>query len=136
MRGDPGVMGAGSLQEAGEDRVGDGIPKGGVSREKLGNILQQCAIFEMVKAHRGRNHYGGGREPRFHGTGSWKFNHALTPCPPLNMLYTIKQLTRKKKRYHVKTGIHIHFLSNSSAGQVSLMIHLSRQNLGCPDVIC
>ena len=30
------------------------------------------------------------------------------------------------------TGIHIHFLSKLSAGQVSLMIHLPGQNLGCP----
>ena len=34
------------------------------------------------------------------------------------------------------TQIQIHFLSKSSAGQVSLMIHLPGQTLSCPHMIC
>ena len=33
----------------------------------------------------------------------------------------------------LRSGIHIHFLSESSGGQVSLMAYLSSYNLGCLD---
>ena len=38
--GNPGVMGAGSLREAGEEGAGGGISKGGGSREKWEKFLQ------------------------------------------------------------------------------------------------
>ena len=33
-------------------------------------------------------------------------------------------------------GIHVHYLSKSSAGRVSLMIQLPGENLGCHHLIC
>ena len=56
--------------------------QGGREMREIGkNFFNNVQYFAMVKAHRGGNHYGRGREPRIHGTGSGKFNHALTPCP-------------------------------------------------------
>ena len=58
----PGVMGAGSLWEAGGESVGGGIPKGvGArrNREKFCNIVK---YFVIGKADRGGNHYGRGQE--------------------------------------------------------------------------
>ena len=52
----PGVTGAGSLWEAGEERVGDGISEevgAGRNRNKFRNIVQ---FFAIEKAHRGGNH--------------------------------------------------------------------------------
>ena len=68
--GDQGVMGAGSLQEAGEERVGDGIPKGtGVGRNRK--------YFAKAKAHRGGNHQGGG------GNQEYKVRKAGNSDPPV-----------------------------------------------------
>ena len=54
----------------------------------------------------------------------------ITPCR--------SAFTRSKQQLlkFDNTGIHIHFLSKSLTRQVSLMIHLPRQNLGCPHVTC
>ena len=53
--GNPGVMGAGSVREAGEERVKTGYPRG---RELggIGNEFRNIAqYFAIEKAHRDRN---------------------------------------------------------------------------------
>ena len=52
-----GVMGVGSVQEAGEERMGERISTGGGSREEIGNEI--CNIVQYLateKAYRGGNH--------------------------------------------------------------------------------
>ena len=71
----PVVMGVGSLWEAGEERVGDGIPKGvGVGRKLGRHFCNTVQYFTVGKAPRGKNHYGKGWELIVHGTGSGKFS--------------------------------------------------------------
>ena len=74
-------MGVGSLREAGEKRVGDGIPKGGGGGElgEIGNKFCSIAFFffAIEKAHRGRN-----REYKLREAGN---SDSLSPHPsPLN----------------------------------------------------
>ena len=69
----------GSLQEAGEERVGGGIAKGMGARRNRKNVCNIAQYFTIGKAHGGRKQYGKGREPGVHGRGSGKFR----PPPPL-----------------------------------------------------
>ena len=61
--GNTGVMGAGSLWEVGEERVGDRIPKGAGARSNRKSILQHCAIFRNRKSTQaGTTTEGGGNQ--------------------------------------------------------------------------
>ena len=68
------------MREAGEESVGDGIPKGWESGEMGNEFCNIAQYFAIEKAHRGGNHKGRGREPGVQGTGSGKFR--LSPPPP------------------------------------------------------
>ena len=66
-------MGAESLREAGEERVGNRIHKGAGVRRNRKYILQHCVIFHNKKAHKGGTtkwRGTGGREPGSNGVGS------------------------------------------------------------------
>ena len=80
--GNPGVMGAGSLREAGEEGAGGGLFKGGGSLEKWEKFRNIGTIFRNKKAHRGGSCYGRGREPGVQGTGGGKFRPPCHPPPP------------------------------------------------------
>ena len=67
--GNPGVMGVGSLREAGEEGAGSKISKVGWSQEKWEKFHNIGTIFSTGKAHRGGNCYGRGREPGVQGAG-------------------------------------------------------------------
>ena len=58
--GKPEVMGVGSLREVGEERVGDGIPKGAGARRNRNEFCNIAQYFAIEKAHKGGNHYGRG----------------------------------------------------------------------------
>ena len=58
----------------------------------------------------------------------WR-DSVVTVCG--NKVVVVKGLTNSRK--HTCTGIYIHFLPKSSAGQGSLMAHLAGYNLGCSD---
>ena len=69
--GIPGVIGAGRLREAGEERAG--VAQKGGSREKLENISQCCVeYFSIQKAYEVE-----GWEPGVQGTGSKNFTHLV-----------------------------------------------------------
>ena len=105
-----GVMGAGSVREAGEGRVGeevvgDEIPKGAKARRKLNsksfwNIAQ---YFTIGKAHRIGNHYRRGWEPLLiEGGGNqeymvWEEGSLIPPPPPPPL--TVIQITLRQVGY-------------------------------------
>ena len=72
--GNPGVMGAGSLREAGEEGAGGGISKGGGSREKCKKCCSigtniSAKYFAIGKAHGGGNPLRKGAGTRIAGCG-------------------------------------------------------------------
>ena len=60
----------------------------------------------------------------------------LLPTPMPVPSVDLSLSTRLCSSIPMYPGIHIQFLSKSSAREVSLMIHLPGQNLGCPQEIC
>ena len=75
--GTPGVKGAGSLRQAGEERAGNGIPKVVKTRNR-----KNCAIFCNKKAQRGRNRNrrGGNRAYKVQGAVQMPLS---SPCSHL-----------------------------------------------------
>ena len=79
--GNPGVVAAGSVREAREERAEDatGYPRGWESGEIGTEFRNNAQYFAIEKAHRGGNHKVRGWEPGVQGTGSGKLR---PPCPP------------------------------------------------------
>ena len=88
-QGNPRVVGAGSLWEAGEEGVGGGDIQSGRELEELGNISQHWHnISQSEKADRGCNCYERRREPecREREVGSSDPLSPPPPPPPTNAL--------------------------------------------------
>ena len=81
--GNPGVMGAGSLWEAGEEGAGGGISKRGGSQEKWEKFCNICTIFCNRKSTRRQEPLRKGAGTGSAGCGRWEVQN---PCPPPPLL--------------------------------------------------
>ena len=80
--GNPGVMGAGGIREAGEERAGGGMSKRGGSREKWEKFRNIGTIFHNRKSTRRREPLRKGAGTGSTGCGRRDVQTPLSPPPP------------------------------------------------------
>ena len=95
----PGVKGAGSLREAGEERAGSGIPKMAGTGRKRKKIWQHCVIFCNRKSTKRREQQQEGweRGGGVQGTVRGKREVQIPLYPPLYMYMPLLWVENKGK---------------------------------------